>query len=82
MKKASIRLPATPTARKCWIGSYGGHFSVVVVYNVKPVKDAEFGYDQNTNYKIITGTFDLDSFNEWFGTKIKAKSTTIDTNYD
>lgn len=82
MKQASIRLPAKTTTRKCWIGSYGGHFDIIVVFNKKPTKGKkgqwnEGQYDSLTNKDIIAGTFDCESFNEWFGTNIQPDATEI-----
>lgn len=82
MKQASIRLPAKTTKRKCWIGSYGGHFNVVVVFNKKPVKAKKGTWNEGeyeTTENNVAGTFDCDSFNEWFGTDIKPNDTRITT---
>jgi hypothetical protein len=82
VKKASLRLPAALTSRRVWIGAYGGPFSAVVVFNKKPVKLGkgtwdEGAYDPDTNKNIVAGTFDLETFNEWFGTDIQAADTGI-----
>lgn len=76
MKKASIRFPSKLKTKKCWVGSYGGHFSIVVIFTKKPVKAKKGSWNENeydvvTNQKIIAGVFDKDSFNEWFGTNIE-----------
>jgi hypothetical protein len=82
MKTGSIRIPGTPTARKCWIGSYGGHFDVVVVFNKKPAKGKRSEWDKGEistlrNKDIVAGSFDKDQFNEWFGTDIQPTDTEI-----
>jgi hypothetical protein len=72
---ASLKLPHKLSKKKVWIGVYGGHTSVVVVFNKKPIIDKEFpenGYCVHTNNKIIAGSFDLYEFNEWFGTNLAA----------
>ena len=80
MKTAKLRLPTNLTTRKCWIGSYGGHFDIVIVFNKKPQIGPKEEWDDGTyssyrNKKILAGTFDCDSFNEWFGTDIKPTET-------
>jgi hypothetical protein len=77
MKKAMMRLPAKLEPRRCWIGSYGGHFNVIVVFNQKPVKGDEGEYDVHTNKNIIAGSFDQEQFNLWFGTNIEPDATEI-----
>ncbi len=82
MKTASIRFPATPTKRKVWIGSYGGHFNIIVVFMKKPKKAGKDAYNPGEyceliNKDIIAGKFDQESFNEWFGTDITATEIDI-----
>ena len=83
MKKAEIRFPPLET-RTCWIGSYGGHSEIVVVFSEKPKKvskDHLFKkkryYCELLNRDIIAGKFDKDEFNQWFGTNIQPKEIEI-----
>lgn len=76
IKQAVMRVPAKLEARQCWIGSYTGHFSVVVVFSQMP-KMLDEAYWLNDNTAITAGTFDLEEFNAWFGTDIKATTTEI-----
>lgn len=82
MKKASLRLPYELETKKCWVGSYGGHFSIVVVFNKKPVKTEADKWDEGEycilkNQKIIAGVFGCEEFNDWFGTNIKPDDINI-----
>ena len=83
MKKAILRIPKQFKAtRRVWIGCYGGHFDIVVVFSSKPKKEgkesfAPGAYCSDVNAGIIAGTFDLDTFNLWFGTSLKAEDTEI-----
>ncbi len=77
MKFARMRFPGKPTKQKCWIGCYGGHYSIVTVFFEKPYRDTDGTYPLDLNHKIIAGTFDKDSFNEWFGTDIQSTETEI-----
>ena len=77
IKKASFRIPYPLTTKRVWIGCYGGHFSIVVVFTQKPIK-ANGYYDTYTNKDIIAGTFNLDEFNAWFGTNIEPHSLEVE----
>lgn len=71
MKKAILRLPRL-TTKKVWIGSYGGHFDIVVVFTKKPKKGKRgdwnegwiAAYDENKD--IVAGIFDRENFALWF----------------
>lgn len=47
MKAIKLKLPAIST-RTVWIGSYGGHYSCVVIFHTKPIKSRA-----GRNYKHV-----------------------------
>lgn len=73
----SLRLPYKLTKKRVWVGVYGGHVSVVVVFNKKPIADLNGEYCILDNHNIIAGSFELYDFNEWFGTTLVALNTDI-----
>lgn len=83
MKKATMRLPLKLKTKRCWVGCYGGHFDVVVVFSKKPKKAKEGEYNEGEycrrlNKEIEVGVFDKWEFNQWFGTDIQPDNTRLE----
>lgn len=78
IKKAHIKFPCELKTKRVWIGSYGGHFNIVVVFTEKPKKcEEENCYHSFQNKNILAGIFDASTFNDWFGTNISPTDTDI-----
>lgn len=77
VKHARLRLPCDLDTRDCWIGAYGGHFDIVVVFHTEPRKNDRGYYDTHDNKDLIAGVFDRADFATWFRVDIDPSDTEI-----
>jgi len=71
MNKATIKLPKVE-ARNVWIGCYGGHYGVVMVFSKKPELQDDFrgGKCYPIDDPNLVATVGMGDWESWFGMEI------------
>lgn len=85
MSKTPVLKMKLPKLKKkrVWIGAYGGHFDIVVVFQKRPIKLPDDTLESRFRFVAQSSDeparIDREEFEAWFGVDIEPTATEVDS---